>query len=381
MKRIVFFAALLMLSTWVFAQSKEDLEEANILTIRAIELVDAGQYEEGIKMLEQAEKLDPKNSEYQYEIAYAEYSQKQFEEANKRLKSIINKKDATDFYYQLLGNTYDYLGDPDKALETYQDGMKKFPNSGKLHLEQAVVYITQKKYNEAVAVLEDGVIAEPDYASNYFYLTLFYAESDNPIFAALYGEIFINLERNSTRTRKISEVLYSIYDNCVVIEDTSATVRFSKMNMITPDMLGDMKEGFLPFNMQVDMMMGAGAGVAHAVGDTFSLAFLNNMRQSFLDVWQQGGNAKKYPNVVFDMWQTLQDKGHFEAYNYWLFLVGNPEEHDAWVTDHTEEYEAFIDYFTYNPMLIDKSNYFTATKTTGKISADDNSKGKKKKKR
>lgn len=348
---------LFLASTTLFAQSKEDKDKAAELGAQAIELVDNGRYDEGILLLKKADQLDPKNSTYKYEIAYALYHQEKYEEASKVLKSILKKKDATANYYQLLGNSYDMLGAPGLALDTYKEGIEKFPKAGSLYLEQGIIYLNQKLYNKAVDMFEKGVAAQPTYSSNYYWLAVLYQGSDYSIYSAMYGELFLNLERNSKRTRKISEILYEVYEEAVVIGDTSVSVKFAKKNTITTEDLALMKKGGLPFPMQFDMTMAIGVALNKKY---FDLDYINRMRTTFVKLWYDGGYDKFHANPLIDLWKTMVDKGHFEAYNYWVFQMGDVDGQDAWVTEHEEQYNAFVEYFTENPIKVSESNYFSA---------------------
>lgn len=348
---------LLLATTSLFAQSKEDKDKAAELGAKAIELVDNGRYEEGIMLLKKADQLDPKNSTYQYEIAFALYYQEKYEEANKILKSIVKKKDATANYYQLLGNSYDMIGAPGLALDTYKEGIEKFPKAGRLYLEQGIIYLNQKLYSKALDLFERGVAAQPTYSSNYYWLTILYQGSDYSLYSAIYGELFLNLERNSKRTRKISEVLYEVYDEAVEIGDTSVSVSFTKENTITTEDLDLMAKGIMPFTTQFDMTMAIGVALNKR---HFDLEYINRMRTTFVKLWYDGGYDKYHPNPLIDLWKTMVDKGHFEAYNYWVFQMGDVDANDAWIEEHQEQYDAFVEYYNENPIKISESNYFSA---------------------
>ena len=130
----IFLFAFLLNNKPLQAQSAAD--KATPKGQEAIKLVDEGRYAEGIKLLEEAQKLDSKNSTYSYEIAYAYYIQKDYKKALKYLEPWMKQKTATENMYQLTGNAYDILDDKEKALATYDNGLKAFPNSGSLNLER-----------------------------------------------------------------------------------------------------------------------------------------------------------------------------------------------------------------------------------------------------
>jgi len=156
---------LLQLSSSTFAQSSKKiqaLDKAN----HAIELVDAGKIEEGIKLLQESEKLDPQNINYPYEIGYAYYSQSKYQHAVNILQPLLKHHNVHAKVYQLLGNSYDNLEQGDKASITYEEGLKKFPKAGNLYLEMGVLYMMKKDYENALSYYEKGIEVDPSFPSN-----------------------------------------------------------------------------------------------------------------------------------------------------------------------------------------------------------------------
>ena len=99
---------------------------------KAIVLVDEEKFDEGIKLLEEAQQLDPENYHYPYEIGYAYHSKGDNKKALKYFNDLLKYKGISDRVYQMLGIVYDHLDDSAKAMKAYDDGLKIFPNSGKL---------------------------------------------------------------------------------------------------------------------------------------------------------------------------------------------------------------------------------------------------------
>src|SRR4051812_34208800 len=127
MKRLVATMKALMLIVLVSAiqivAAQTNKETALSKATEAIKLVDDGKFDDGIKLLEEAQKLDPDNYNYPYEIAYARYSKEDYKGAIDILEKITDYKDVNDRLYQLLGNSYDILGKSDKAFEVYDRGL------------------------------------------------------------------------------------------------------------------------------------------------------------------------------------------------------------------------------------------------------------------
>ncbi len=163
--RTILFILLISSFQIVFGQSSNK-EKALNKGMEAIKLMDEGKYEESIQLLEEAQKLDPTDIDYPYELAYAYYSKKDYKKASKYLEGLLKHKDIIDKVYQLLGNSYDLQGKSDKAIETYEAGLKLYPNSGSLHLEMGIMSMSKKEYNQALFLFEKGIEVAPKYPSN-----------------------------------------------------------------------------------------------------------------------------------------------------------------------------------------------------------------------
>ncbi|MDB5257072.1 MAG: hypothetical protein JWM14_1767 [Chitinophagaceae bacterium] len=350
----VFLFVFLLGNQQLQAQSNED--KATAKGQEAIQLVDEGKYEEGIKLLEEAQKLDAKSTTYPYEIAYAYYIQKDYKKALKYLEPLMKQKTADENVYQLAGNSYDLLGNKEKALATYNDGLIRFPTSGSLHLERGNMELFKEDYEKALSYYEKGIEVAPQFASNYYWAARIYCSSTEKVWGMLYGEIFINLERNSKRTGEISKLLYDTYKGGIKFtSDTSMSVSFSKPATMDVNDLqkgGEMKMPYGTFVYEMTMTM------AILQEKKIDLVSLNNIRSKFVEVYYQNGNDKKYPNVLFDYQQQLKKAGHFEAYNYWLLGKGEEATFSKWRTDNKTKWEDFVAWFNENKLILNEEHRF-----------------------
>lgn len=359
MKLIVATLIVLFSTSIVFAQDDKK-QKAHELGMEAIRLEDEeGKYDEAIALFKKAQKLDPENITYPYEIAFAYMGQKDYAKAIKLGESLLKREDVYDQVFQLVGNAYDLNGNPDKAIETYDAGLEKFPNSGKLYVEKGNVYLINKKYNEAISAYETGIYMDPTFPSNYFRAASLYLNSSDEIWGMIYGEIFMNLERNTKRTQEMSQLLYATYASEIKFTQkddstTSVEVSFSKNNVMSLDDLSSGKL-VLPFPMGCYEM---NLSVATALEKKIDLSSLNRIRARFIQFYFDNKQEKDYPNVLFDFEKEINDAGHMEAYNYWLLAYGNPDEFQAWLADNEEKFKAFADWFNSHPLSLSEDHRF-----------------------
>jgi tetratricopeptide (TPR) repeat protein len=341
---------LILLPISVFAQTNNVFSNKNKVQ-KAIELMDDGKVDEAIKLLEEAKKTDPENYIYDYEKGYAYYIKQDYKTSLDIFKDVVKYDNATDQCYQMLGNLYDINGSPESALKAYDKGLKKFPKSGRLFLEKGNVYLGQKKYSEALSLYEQGIKAEPGYPSNYYRAAIIYFNSTEPVWGMIYGELFMNFERNSKRTEEISKMLFDTYKSQIAFKKDTVSVSFSKNNTVTISDLKDIENFKLPF--------GVGAYeptllLSITGQQEINLATLNTIRQNFVKQYFSGDLYEKYPNSLFDYQKKVLDAGHLEAYNYWILMKGNDEAFLKFKETNEEKWENFVNWFGENGLILDE---------------------------
>jgi tetratricopeptide (TPR) repeat protein len=339
------------------SQTDSDKKKAHNLGKQAIKLEEKeGKYDEAITLFKQAQQLDPENIDYPYEIAYAFYLKKDYAASIELSNNLLNHKDVKDEVYRLLGTSYDMTGNPEKALEIYNNGLTVFPNSGKLYHEIGILYANIDSAEPAIENWELGIKADPTFASNYYELTKVFCNSTERVWGVLYGELFLNLERNSDRSYEISKLLYDTYKNAITIH-IEKDIKMTGQISFTMVFIADSTQVFQHFANLFELT------ILKSIGNTkkISLKGLNSIRNSYIATWYKLKSNERFPNILFDWHKYLINKGYFEAYNYWIFNNGNVSEFEKWGKDNYDEFKEFAQWFTANPLQIDKNHYFVRT--------------------
>lgn len=359
MKKLQFIPVLLFVVT-ATAQGQDVKHKALEIAKKAITLMDEGEFDESIKLLKEAEQLDPDRIDYPYERAYALYLKKDYENAIKVAQGILEHKNVIDRVYQILGSLYDIQGDPDKAIRTYELGMKKFPNSGKLYLEAGVVEHARENYNKAINYWETGVKAEPNYSSNYYWLAKIFSRTDELIWSMLYAEIFIDLELGSKRTEEISELLYEVYQKSYVeLSDSTAEYQLTKKGFeIVIENRNDaksFKKRGLPFEGTFTTVYSFSAlGFKNGV----DLKSIYQARLNLVNYWFKKYH-KDYPNKLLEFQKRILNEGLFEAYSYYICSRGDLDTFNAWKESHQEEFNTFANWIQSNPIAIERGDMYS----------------------
>jgi hypothetical protein len=244
-------------------------------------------------------------------------------------------------------------GKAEKALATYDEGLSRFPRSGNLFLEKGNIFNFRKEYDKALENYEGGIEADPRYPSNYYRAALLYCNSSQEVWGMIYGEIFMNLERNSQRTAEISKLLYDTYVSEIKVKGDSASVSFCTAVINGNDMLNGGKIK-IPFCMVYEQTY-----IFSVIGiQTVDQASLSRIRQNFVGNYRTMGHNKTHPNVLFDYQEKILNAGHAEAYNRWILMKGDVDGFEQWRKAHETEWDAFIQWFRSNGLVLSNENKF-----------------------
>lgn len=354
-RKIKTIGLLLFITAGQIVYGQSNKEKALEKGQEAIKLMDNGKVDESIKLLEEAQKLDPDRFDYPYELAYAHYIKEDYKGAIKILEKNIDHKDVTERLFQLLGNSYDVIGQTEKAFASYDEGLKKFPNSGILYLEKGNVHWNKKEYGKALPYYEKGIEVDPQFPSNYYRAARIYCGSTEEVWGMLYGEIFMNLERNSKRTAEISKLLYDTYKSEIKFtSDTSMTVSFCQQMTMNVNSISDPKNIKLPFCMIFEPTL----LMSIAFEKSVDINSLDKIRTAFIDNYFNNERDKTYPNVLFSYQKQVKEAGYIEAYNHWILMKGDEDGFDKWQSANKDKWDSFVKWFGDNGLKINDTNKF-----------------------
>lgn len=348
------FVFLILLSTSAHAQSDSVHNAAQELLRRGIEACDAGDYEEALDLYDQANEIDPSTSTYRYEEAYVHYARGDYQKAINVLTAIVDAPDASDRYYSLLGNGYDLIGKRSKAVATYKEGIKHFPNSGKIYLELGVIAATDNDFKQALDFWEKGIEVEPSHPSNYYWAAKIHCGLDRTrAWGIVYAEIFLNLERNTKRSKEISSLLFETYRSLISVKQNMIAIAPMFTDPVMDTATGEMTIHFeqaYATNMMPALTIQAIIPIHNGV----DIGFLYSARSHFIDMWYQDSLDQYFPNFLFDWQKMLIEGGGFEAYTYWLLNQGDEGEAAEWFRSHADNAESFLKWFKENPLQINR---------------------------
>ena len=346
---------ILLITAGQIAFGQTNKAKALAIGNQAVKLEDDGDYEKAIRLFETAQRIDPEKIDYPYEIAYSYFQLKEYEKVINIVEKLKDQKDAEDVVYELLGNAYDNVGKADKAIEIYESGLKKFPKSGRLYLEMGIMQ-GKNNYNKELAYYEKGIEVAPKFPSNYYRASKIYCNSTEKVWGMIYGEIFMNLERNSERTAEISKLLFDTYKSGIKFTgENSVSVSFSKNSILSVNDLKVPGKKKLPFGVGVYEPT---IIISILSVKSININSLDTIRSNFVNNYFKKGYDKTYPNILFSYQKKVKEAGHLEAYNHWILMKGDEDGFDKWLSINKDKWESFTKWFRENGLKINDNNKF-----------------------
>ncbi len=315
MKKIIFILLAACTSLSAAAQSATELNET------ASNFVRQGDYANAVLVYNRALQLEPKNIITGKNLAFAYYMQGQNEKALTIIKPVLEDEAADDQCFQIGGNIYKALQQYKECEKMYKKAIRKFPQSGPLYSDFGeLLYVLQDK--DAIVQWEAGIEQDPAYGKNYYNASQYYYNTEDNLWSALYGEIFVNMDPFGSNTAEIKNQLLELY----------------KKIFTNPDLLKARKN---PSDFEKTFLSGLQKQSSQAMYG-INTSTLTMIRARFILDWF-AGKGSKFPHQLFEMQQELLREGLFDAYNQWLFAPAeNLSAYQNWINTHQALNKDFV---------------------------------------
>lgn len=298
---------------------------------------------ESLRYMLEAHRLDPNNIIYTFESGYLQYLLKDYKGAIQTMSPYVQHIDAMPPFFQFLANAYFMNEQVEEAITLMDIALSKFPKNGMLHLEKGNILAERKEPGQALFYYLKGIQAEPNYAMNYYKAAMIYFQQNQLADGILLGETFMNLERDSPYTEYMSAELMKQYKKSIQINlDSNWTTHFCQMDKPDDTVQRSTLENH-PAVCQAFAYL-----VQQCNHDSIfqlDLAQLSALRENMLELYFLVDLNEVYGEPIFEFQRVIFEQGHFEAYNHWLMMLGNPDEYSLWKENNTEKWSAFVQWF------------------------------------
>lgn len=352
---LIFFF-LLVFSPFAKAQEEWPSPEVAQIYKQAREYLMAGSFKQAITTYRQAIQLAPEKMVLYRDLGKAYYLSQDYENAKKILEPVVKSNDADDQSILLLANCYATTGDKKKARSEFEKGIERFPNSGLLYHDLGKLYEEDNDLPKALNAWLTGIKNNPAYHVNYYEAARIYATTKKPIWAILYGEIFVLMERHTQRADDTRKMLIAAYTSMYANPTTEVPT------------FGQVKKEKEASSFE-EAVTGIYAKLSAVVSDGITTESLIMLRTRFLmDYYTQ--YAAKYPFSLFSYQDDLVRNGYFDIYNEWLFgKIENAQFYEAWNKFHPGDmnrFENWLSLHSLHPKTSDDYNTSDMKEVFGK---------------
>lgn len=320
----------------------QDMATAQALIQEGIKLHDAGNYDSAIAKYRQALIADADNMNALYEMSYTFYISKQYDSCIVLCNELIALKAPEAILknaYVNLGSVYDDLKQPDKSINTYNEGIKKFPDFYLLHFNKAVTLLFNNQTAKAKESLETAVSLNPMHPGSHYWLAMILA-TENRIPAIMAASMVCILENNTKRSEKAAVLVDSLLMQSNVQHDGNS----NNITIFLPPSSGKKKENDFAF-VEVGLSMMQVPAIEDTLKlDTHEKKFAYNY-QMLSGLFE---NYKKYKGFYWNFYAPFfyeaKKKGYDDVIANLILQNANDGESVTWLADHKQDVDNFSEW-------------------------------------
>jgi tetratricopeptide (TPR) repeat protein len=207
--------------------------DAITLIKQGIQLHDQRKYPEAIDKYQQALKIDPTNMQGEFELSFSLYSSGKGADAIPHLEKVISNPNDVPLAVQacdILGSIYDDTQQADKAIDTYERGIKLDPKYQRLRYNLSLALLRQKKYAGAESSAIEAIKLEPKHASSQQVYAVALQNQGKDAYALMAYCSFLLLEPQTTRSNTDYQQIQNIIQSKYKVTGDKAVTVYVKEN-------------------------------------------------------------------------------------------------------------------------------------------------------
>lgn len=318
---------------------------------QAREMHSNGKLLEAIAVYRRAIQIAPDILVLYRDLGQAYYVAGNYEDAIKTLEPIIKSGEADDQAYQALAASYAATDEKKKAKNMLTTGIDRFPHSGLLYHELGMLYFDEPEH--ALKTWLEGIEADPAYHVNYYEAAQMYMQTNKPVWAVIYGEMFINMEQQTARSNETRSMLIAAYKRLFNILALDEVPKF-----------GGSKKGNEPKTFET-AVFNTYMKLSPVVTDGITTENLTMLRTRFMMEWTHQF-AATYPFTLFRRYDAMLRNGYFDIYNEWLFgRAESMTEYETWKKFHPEAVPHFEEWLKQHPLQPTAEDFYNTKSTAG----------------
>jgi tetratricopeptide (TPR) repeat protein len=171
--------------------------------------LELGNPSQAISELEKSKQLEPDNYDVHRNLAQAYLKSKRYEDAIKEIETALRYKKDDPYLYAYLSQAYVETNQKPRAIEVARQGIPyaKGQLKGDFHKNIGVVYVEEKKYNEAISAFKEAVNLNWNDVKAHHYLGMTYAQAGKFEEAKRSLRTALHMEPNNLEIKKVLQSL------------------------------------------------------------------------------------------------------------------------------------------------------------------------------
>ena len=343
MRKIHFVLLLTIASNISFGQNKIDAEN---LVNKGIGFHDKGEYETAISKYDSALQLDKDNLLALAEKAYTLFSLQKYDESIKccqRAIEIHPKEKTLMSVYVTYGNVFDEQKLTDKAIKTFDAGIKQFPDYYQLYFNKGISLSRIQKNEDAILCFQKAVSLNPAHASSHNAIARLSNISNQRIPAILAYGRFLSIEPKSNRAKENLLALLELMRRNVEQTGEKVTINLSADDVKGINSKRKPKENSfastdliltMDASMDFDEKNKGKSDVEQFIRKLNTLC--SSLKESRAD------NSGFYWSYYAPYFIALKDEGLIETFAYISFASSESQDVSSWLNSHKTEIDKFF---------------------------------------
>jgi hypothetical protein len=314
------------------------MEKHRDLLREAVALHDRGKYDEAISKYLEILKENPDDIEAIYELAFSYAGKRDYPKSLEvAYKGLRYKSNFIQIFFVLIGNDLDHLGQREKAIKVYREGIKRFPRHGGLYYNLAIAYIADNKPDEAKKSLKDAVRVTPNHPGSHLGLSQLYRQEDYRIPALLAGLRFLIIEPTSQRSAPVLQSMKQLLMSGV------QTGKEPNKIQIFVDPEGETDEGDFNTLSTAMGLVAAGRHLEENKNKSEEEIFTNQLSTLFA-IMSEG--SKKSKGFAWDYYRPyfieMSNRKLAESFGYYIQQSTKSEQVSRWLAEHRSQVESLL---------------------------------------
>ncbi len=260
-------------------------------------------------------------------------SVKEYDKAIKHCDVVIkSKSELSHLAYLIKGACEDYLGKSEKAIKTFEQGIKLNPNNHQLYYSLALTSYNLRKFDDAESALISGIKVNPYHSSSHMLLGFLKNDQKERSISLLSFFYFLILEPTGNRADQVFKLIEQQQKQNVRRED-------SKNITININSNFD-KNDFGTAEMMLSLLEAAKTTEVNENKSEFEI--FSNSNASFFKILVEQRKNKKgfYWDFYVDFfYELVQDKPMYEAFSNQIYQSKNDSENKEWLTANSIQIE------------------------------------------